>query len=221
MKKSLLWLFVFFVFFTTYKPKFSFIPDSKFNIKEIIIENNSVLDSSEIKQNLSFLYEKRLFFLNIKKIEKNLKNINFIESFSVKKIYPNKIKIILLEKKPIAILQNKREKFYISNKGNLIKFKNIEIYNNLPSVFGDRNGNDFYSLYKNLKNMEFPLEQIKSFYFFETGRWDLNMNDSKVIKLPVNDYLYSVENFMKLINDNTFNHYKIFDYRIKDQLILN
>ena len=47
------------------------------------------------------------------------------------------------------------------------------------------------------------------------------MHDDKVIKLPTKNYLSSLENFM-LSKDNTnFNNYKIFDYRIKDQLILN
>ena len=62
---------------------------------------------------------------------------------------------------------------------------------------------------------------IRSFYFFESGRWDLIMNDDKVIKLPITNYLSSLKNFMLSKSNNNFNNYKIFDYRIKDQLILN
>ena len=47
------------------------------------------------------------------------------------------------------------------------------------------------------------------------------MFKSKLIKLPVEDYLHSLKNYMKSANDNSFNNYKIYDYRIKDQLILN
>jgi len=99
------------------------------------------------------------------------------------------------------------------------KFINIEIYNDLPTVFG--NGKNFYSLYQDLQNIKFPLETIKSFYFFESGRWDLIMHDDKVIKLPINNYLFSLKNFMLSKANSNFNNYKIFDYRIKDQLILN
>ena len=95
----------------------------------------------------------------------------------------------------------------------------IEIYNDLPTVFG--NGENFYSLYQDLQNIEFPLEMIKSFYFFESGRWDLIMHDGKVLKLPINNYLFSLKNFMLSKDNSNFNNYKIFDYRIKDQLILN
>ena len=62
---------------------------------------------------------------------------------------------------------------------------------------------------------------IKSFYFFESGRWDLILHDDKVIKLPITNYLFSLKNFMLSKTNSNFNNYKIFDYRIKDQLILN
>ena len=62
---------------------------------------------------------------------------------------------------------------------------------------------------------------IKSFYFFESGRWDLVLHDDKVIKLPIKNYNFYLKNFMLSKDNNIFKNYKIFDYRIKDQLILN
>ena len=219
MKKSFLGLIVIFVLLTTYKPQFNFFKNWNLNIKKIEIENNSTIETSDIKDILNFLYHENLFFLNIQKIENNLKKDSFIESFSVKKIYPNKIKLIIVEKTPIAILQYKKKKFYISDKGDLISFKNIKLYSNLPIVFG--NGKNFYILYSSLKNISFPIKKIKSFYYFESGRWDLVMHDNKIVKLPIKNYLFSLQNFMKSKNNSDFNNYKMFDYRIKDQLILN
>ena len=201
-----------------------FVPSSLDSIqklrKDYKLKNKfRLINIFKIKKKLNFLYKENLFFLNLKDIEKNLKKETFIESFSIKKIYPNTLKLIIVEKKPIAILHKKKEKFYISDKGDLINFINIKIYNDLPTVFG--NGESFYSLYQDLQNIRFPIENIKSFYFFESNRWDLVMHDGKVIKLPIRDYLSSLKNFMLSKANSNFNNYKIFDYRIKDQLILN
>ena len=89
----------------------------------------------------------------------------------------------------------------------------------MVTVFG--NSKNFYPIYKDLLRLNFPLEKIKSYYFFESGRCDLIMFDKKVIKLPIKNYISSLENFMSYINSNNFNKYKIYDYRIKNQLILN
>ena len=41
-----------------------------------------------------------------------------------------------------------------------------------------------------------------------------------LVKLPSNDYLESLNNFLRLEIDQNFEKYKIFDYRINNQLIL-
>lgn len=219
MKKSLLLAIFFFVLLTTYNPNFNFNPNSFLNIKQINLSNTFAIEEEEIKKNLNFLYEKNLFLLNTSQIQDNLLKEPFIESFSIKKIYPHTLKIIIFEKKPIAILLKKKEKFYITEKGDLIKFKEIKIYKDLPEVFGG--DKKFASLFKNLKNIQFPLEKIKSYYFFESGRWDLILFDGISIKLPIKDYQSSLKNFMLSHSDINFKNYKIYDYRIKNQLILN
>ncbi len=219
MKKSFFGLLIIFIFLTTYMPKFDFTVGSNFKIQKIEIEGNSILDADEIIQKINFLYEENLFFVNLRDVEENLKKETFIESFILKKVYPNLIKIRIVEKEPIAVVQNKKKKYFISNKGDFINFQDVEKYKNLPIVFG--NGKFFYSLYQNLENIKFPIQIIKSFYFFESGRWDLVLYDGKTIKLPIKNYLESLKNYMGSKNDNNFKNYKIFDYRIKDQLILN
>ncbi len=219
MRKSLIGLILIFIFLTTYTPNEDIDLKSVFIIKKIDIDNNSIISNVEIERKLAFLYEESLLFLNKDKIEKNLKMIPFLDSFSLKKIYPDKIKFMIYEKKPIAVLIDKTNKHYISEKGKLIKYKNIKEFANLPTVFGG--GKHFFALYIDLKEIMFPLEMINSFRFFESGRWDLVMINKKIIKLPVQNYLQSLKNYMDSKGNSNFNKYKIFDYRIKDQLILN
>ena len=62
---------------------------------------------------------------------------------------------------------------------------------------------------------------IKSFYFFESGRWDLVLYDDRVIKLPIKNYIFYLKNYLIVKDNPSLKAYKIFDYRIEDQLILN
>lgn len=205
--------------FTSYTPNFNFNTDSNLNIKKIKIENNYILSSDEIEKKLDFLLSENLFLMNIDEIHRSLKELDFIDSFSVKKIYPNTIKINVIEKKPIAILQNKKKKYYISDRGDIIIFKKIKLFKSLPIVFGGET--KFYSFYKDILSINFPINNVEKFYFFESGRWDIILRNKKVVKLPINNYLPSLKNFLLSQGNTNFDKYKIFDYRIKEQLILN
>ena len=217
MKKKRVIAILLFILLTTINPhqEISF---NKFNLKKIEIENNSLLDEKEIKKLLVSINNKNLISLKFKEIENALMKNNFIEGFNIKKKYPNTLKIKIFEKKPIAILINKKKKFYLSEKIDLIKFRNLQNYDDLPYVFG--NENNFKIFYENLKEINFPLSIIKKYTFFESNRWDIETVDEKLIKLPTNNYSNSLENYLKMRKKNNFNKYKIFDYRINNQIIL-
>ena len=217
MKKRLIIALLLLVLLSTYKPQKLFL-STKLNIEEIKIENNSILEEGDIKKKLNFLYQTNLIFLKSSEIEKILKKIDFIESFEIKKIYPKKLIIKIYEKKPIAILQHKKDKFYISENINLIDFIVLENYRNLPIVFGNKE--NFKDLYINLKKINFPLDLIKKYYFYESNRWDLEIYQKKIIKLPTKNYIQSLEKFINFKMENNLDKYKVFDYRINNQLIL-
>ena len=218
MKKRFLIGLLLLMLLSTYSSKNSIDKHYKLNIKEIIVENNNILKKKEVKEEFSFLYNQNIFLLNDKTIDQNLNKKSFIESFKIKKIYPDKIKIVVFEKQPIAILQNKKEKHYYTNKNKIIKFSNLKEFKNLPIVFSDKE--NFKIFYNDLKKIEFPLNIIKSLQFFKSQRWDIVTRKDQTIKLPTNEYKKSLSNFLEIKNKDNFNRYKIFDYRIKDQLIL-
>ena len=194
----------------------NFIPN--LNIKKIIVKNNEIINDDEIRKKLSFLYETNILFTDLDIIEKKLKKIDLIESFKIKKVYPNEIQITIREKKPIAIIQNKKKKKYFTSTGDLIDFIDLKRFENLPLVYGDKES--FEDIHNNLKSLNFPITKIKKFYLFESKRWDLLTTKNQLIKLPIENYDKSLVNFMTLKDKINFNTYKIFDYRIKDQLIL-
>ena len=159
MKKSKFGFILLIILFTSYIPKSSFLNNSNLSIKKIEIYNNSILDKEELKKNLNFLYQENLFFLKTEDIEKKLKEEPFIESFSIKKIYPSTLKLTIVEKKVIAIVHDKKKKLFISNKGNLIKYKDLIFETKIPIVFGGKNS--FFKLYENLEIIQFPVENVK------------------------------------------------------------
>ena len=217
MKKKVVIALILLVILSTYKPQKLFL-SSKFKIEQIKIENNSILKERDIKKNLAHLYDKNIFIIDTQNIQNILKKNTFIESFEIKKIYPNIIIIKIYEKKPIAILEYKKKKFYINQKIDLIDFIDLEKYRELPIVSGNK---DYFKLlYTDLKKIDFPLDIIKKYYLYDSKRWDIEIANKIIIKLPVENYIKSLKNFMYLMNEKNFDEFKLFDYRINKQLIL-
>ena len=190
----------------------------KFRIKEIAFENNFILDKKDLKKKLDFLYEKNIFLLKSINLEKKLDKIDFIDSYEIKKIYPNKLKIKIFEREPIAVIQDKNIKYYFTKKYKIIEFFENDKFSNLPIVIGGLN--NFKDFYRNLEKSDISIREIEKIYYYKSGRWDLITKNKQTVKLPSKNYTQSINNFVTIKDQSNFNTYKIFDYRISDQLIL-
>ena len=77
--------------------------------------------------------------------------------------------------------------------------------------------NNFHIFYQKIKNLGLNIEEIKSFFFFEIGRWDIVFKNNKLLNYQ-STTMRSLK-FMSL-KMKSFEKFKTFDYRISDQLIL-
>ena len=98
MKKKIVFGLLLFLLLTTITSQQKII-FSKFNLEEIILENNLLIKDKEIKKLLLPIYNKNLILLNTKDIENTLLQNSFIDSFKLKKKYPNTLIIKIYEKK--------------------------------------------------------------------------------------------------------------------------
>ena len=91
-------------------------------------------------------------------------------------------------------------------------------FKNLPIVKGERKS--FKKLFNNLNKINFPTEEILVYRLFRLDRWNIEMIDKKILKLPSKNYTESLINFINIKDKTNFEKYKIFDYRLNNQLIL-
>ena len=71
-----------------------------------------------------------------------------------------------------------------------------------------------------LKNSNFPTKSIKKFYFFQIGRWDLQLVNNKIIKLPHNNVEEAIKKSIELLGRSDFENYNIIDLRIDGKVIV-
>jgi len=212
------------IFLSTYTPsKFKSEEKKKnlfFNIKNIIILNTSLIKEETVKEKLSGIYNKNIFFVKKSDIIEPLKEIDFFDKIEVKKKYPNTILLKVFETSPVAILFKNKEKYLIDSASNLILLEDESDLNELPSVFGEGAENKLILFLEHLENNNFPIKKVEKFFYFQTGRWDLQLKSNQTFKLPYNKINDAINKSVDLLDRKDFKKYNIIDLRVPGKIIV-
>ena len=185
-------------------------------ISKINITGLSEIKNLEILNNLNNLFYKSIFVINEEKIRKILKKHNIIQEFSIKKIYPSTLNIEIKPTKFIARVSNKGQ-YLVGANGKLIEDNDGNEL--LPYIFGEFNSQDFLSFKENIEKSTFSFSNIKTLYFFPSGRWDILTDNNILIKLPQEHIVASLNLSKKLIVNNNFKDNKFIDLRVRNHLV--
>jgi len=225
MKKfiKLILLFIILTLLTTYTSKTikDALNQSKFfEIKKIEILKNNLITKNVIYNKLNEIKGRNIFLIKNSDIEKLLIEINFFYKVKIRKKYPNTIILNIFETKPLAILIKKKKKYLIDNKSNLIDLnKNINT-TDLPTVFGESAEMYFLNFYDDLKKNDFLTDKIQNFYYFQIGRWDIQLLNGQLIKFPSINIVESIRQIVKLLNRKDMKKYNVIDLRIKNKVVV-
>ena len=161
---------------------------------------------------------------NLLSIEKSqLKEIlnanNLIEKYEVLKKYPSSIKIKIEKTNFLASTNINGKNYLVGSNG---KFINTKDYSqNLPFIFGNFETEKFLEFKNIILQTDFKYNNIKNFYYFPSGRWDIEMISGVLIKLPITEIKESLTLSIDLFDDIEFSNIKILDMRQKNQIIIN
>ena len=172
-----------------------------FEIKKISLNGryNQNLDLVKdiVHSNLS--KNKNIIQFNTLEIKNNLERLNWIDTVSIRKIYPNHIFININEHKEFAILNKNKKSFLISDKGKIIyEIKNPKSYK-LIHIKGNVN-------VKNINKIKYFLEQNNTFskqitqiHISSNDQWNLKINKT-IFKLPNENKKEAIKEINKFSN---------------------
>ena len=189
------------------------------SIDKINIVGINSYESEYLTKNFDYLKLKNIFFLKNSEISKVMDNYNLVDSYSVFKLYPSTINITISKTKFLAKVNKNGNNFLLGSNGKFIKadYRKIEV----PFIFGDFNFEEFIVLKKIIDNSNFNYEEIHNFYFFPSGRWDIETHNGLLIRLSKNRIKENFDLFLKIMNNKKFNKVRIIDFRQSNQVIVD
>ena len=179
------------------------------NVVGLDIENKSSLLKKIKNLNLNNIYSISKIDL-VNEIESN----SLVEKYSIFKRYPSSLDINIEKTKFLAKINKNGQIFYIGSNGKFIK--NNSSNNDLPFIFGKPEVFEFFKIKEIIDKSKISYTEIKNLYFFPSKRWDLELIDNTIIKLPNDNINLALNLAIEFLNDHKF-----IDARIKNQIILN
>ena len=175
--------------------------------------------NQKITNDLIFLKFQNLFLLKSPEIKKIIDTNNSVENYTVFKEFPSTIVIKIEETKILANLYKDSSNYFFGSNGKLIKTKNKK--KDKPSLFGDFTSKEFLKLKKMIDKSKLKYTDIKNIYFFNSKRWDIELRNGLLIKLPEKKLLESLDLSIELIKSKNFKNISIIDARVNNQVIIN
>ena len=216
-KKILIYIFLLIIITTFNNKNFDNVNFGK--IENIIIKGLEEKENFQLIKNLDFLNNKNIFFLNRVIIKDIIEKNSLIEEYSVFRLYPSSLNIIINKTNFLAVTKKNGKSFLLGSNGKMTITDEINI--NLPFIFGDFNIDDFFELKNAIYETKFDFDEIKNLYFFKSGRWDIETKYGLLIKLPKKELKKSLEYLMNFLNTENLNEIKEIDLRQYNQIIVN
>ena len=190
-----------------------------YEIKNIIVSGLNENDNNKILSDLKEFNSKNIYQIDANEIKKIINSNPLIDNYRIYKNYPSILKIKLEQTKFLAKINYDDGQFLVGSNGKLLK-NNSSRYD-LPFIFGKPDVKEFLEFRKNIDSSKFSYDQIKNIYFYPSKRWDLELKDNIILKLPKNDIKLSLNRAFEFINDKNLKNNKTIDLRVKNQIILN
>ena len=184
------------------------------NISDINIIGLDIKDKLILQKKIKNLYQNNIFSIRKVDLINVIESNSLIENYSIFKRYPSSIYINIEKTKFLAKINKNGQIFYIGSNGKFIK--NSSLNNELPFIFGNPEVFEFFKIKEIIDKSKISYTEIKNLYFFPSKRWDLELIDNTIIKLPNYNINLALDLAIEFLNDH-----KLIDARIKNQIILN
>ena len=189
------------------------------SVKNINVTGLENEDNSIISKKIKNLRLNNIYLINKKDLNTLIESNNLVEKYFIFKKYPSSLNINIDKTSFLARISKNGKIYNLGSNGKLIKNKYSN--NQLPFVFGNPEMVEFFNIKKIIDESQISFEEVESLYFFLSKRWDLELRNNIIIRLPNDNIKESLKLASEFLHNNEFKDIKIIDARIKNQIILN
>tara|TARA_B100000609_G_scaffold13418_1_gene10144 strand:- start:647 stop:1324 length:678 start_codon:yes stop_codon:yes gene_type:complete len=187
-----------------------------FEIKHIKVIDSQQSKETDIREKISNLSD-NLLLLDKQILQNEIEQVPWVKRANIKKIFPNKIQVQVIENDPYAIFLNEGVPFLIDLDGTIItQISDQSIDTSMIQILGEKANENLESIIKSI-NIHFPelLNDIKSLEYIELRRWNMKLRRDLKIKFPDEKIDQSIINLKRLFVEQNVSESNIIEIDLR------
>jgi len=193
-----------------------------FVVEQIDVMGEGRLNERDIRVAAQIQTGSYFFGVDLDAAKARTENLPWVDTAVVRRLWPNRIVVQVVETKPYAMWQKEGELHLLAESGApIVPVKQaVSIPLNLKTYIGPKAPDHAQAIEEKLIGYDDIWSRVESLVQFPSGRWDLHMNNEIVVRLPVEKVDTAVKRLAEL-DRKTFilsREIGVIDLRLHDRI---
>jgi cell division protein FtsQ len=194
-----------------------------FVVERIDVTGEGRLHEADVRAAVG-IYEGDYFFgADLKRAQENTQSLPWVDRAVVRRLWPNRIVVQLVETTPYALFQKDGTLFLANREGQIIApydARDPALPSDLKLYIGTDAIAQSEGLQASMQRYPALWSNAETLTRYPSGRWDVTFHDGVVLKLPPDNVDTALRHFQQLIRRTDVGQFSIVDMRLPDRLTL-
>ncbi len=195
-----------------------------FVVERIDVMGEGRLRESDVRAALGVREGDYLFAMDIDAAQKRIEAISWVDQAVVRRLWPDRIVIQIIERQPYALWQNNNEIKLVDYQGQVLIDEDVTQYSHLKLIVGPEAQTQIVDIEAMMQPYPDVARRVTAFVQRPSGRWDLHLDKGQtVIQLPV-EHPGKALRILSELHDNKRildRELSVLDMRLPDRITLS
>lgn len=200
----------------------SLMADAGLTVQSVTLEGRAETARTDIIRMLGIKRGTLMIDVDVDEARARLEALPWVESAEVRRVWPDRIYVRVVERKPVAIWQNDGELAVIDRAGHAIAGEDVTRFTNLPLVVGKGADSAAAGLLDLLARQPKLRDHVKAAVRVGERRWNLRLDNGVEVRLPEEGAEAALAELVRLAREQDIlgRDIKAIDLRFPDRLIV-
>jgi cell division protein FtsQ len=200
----------------------SVMADAGLTVQSVTLEGRAETARTDIIRMLGIKRGTLMLDVDVDEARARLEALPWVQSAEVRRVWPDRIYVRVVERKPVAIWQNDGELAVIDHTGHAIAGEDVTRFTNLPLVVGKGADAAAGGLLDLLARQPLLRDHVKAAVRVGERRWNLRLDNGVEVRLPEEGAEAALVELVRLAREQDIlsRDIKAIDLRFPDRLIV-